>query len=281
MYFNNSTGAMTSDFGKRITSTANSTIKAAARLRRKTGRRLAGLMLIEGTREIGIALRSGIAMREAFVCPEIAAGEEEKALLGELERAGITLTAVSGNVFGKLAYRESVGGIVAVAQSPDYPISGLSLDDNPLLLVVDGIEKPGNLGAVLRSADGAGITGLIISDPAAELSNPNVIRASLGTVFNVPCAVTDTAEAIGWLKERDIAIITATPRGKSLYSDVELTVPSAIVVGSEDSGASEEWLGASDMLVSIPMRGNADSLNVSAAATIMMYEAVRQRRRSG
>jgi TrmH family RNA methyltransferase len=274
-------GAMTSHFNTRITSTGNSRIKAAARLRRKTGRRLTGLMLVEGAREIGQALKSGIAIEEVFVCSEIADGEEERALLDELRQSGAPLIPVSRSVFGKLAYRDSVGGIIAVAARPDYPIAGLAIDDNPLLLVVDSVEKPGNLGAILRSADGAGITGVIVSDPAAELSNPNVIRASIGTVFSVPCAVSTAPEAIGWLKGREISIISTTPRGESIYTEIDMTAPCAIVLGREDRGASDEWLEASDIRTSIPMIGTADSLNVSAAATIMMYEAQRQRRRPG
>ena len=152
---------------------------------------------------------------------------------------------------------------------------------NPLLLVVDHLEKPGNLGAIFRSADGAGATGVIVSDPSAEISNPNVIRASLGTVFTVPKAVAPAPDAISWLKANGIAIAATTPDAETSWSEVDLASPSAIVLGSQDRGLGDEWLKAADIHVRIPMRGVADSLNVSAAAAILLYEALRQRLQSG
>ncbi len=260
-----------------ITSTSNPRIKSLIKLNRKSERISTGLMPVEGIREISRALKAGIEFREAFYCPDIANGPQSKELVERLGAAGTQMTEVSSHVFGKIAYRERVGGIVAVAVRRDYPLGDLPAGDNPLLLVVDHIEKPGNLGAVFRSADGAGATGIIVSDPSAEISNPNVIRASLGTVFSVPKAVAPAQDVIRWLKARRIAIIAATPDADTAWSDVDLTLPTAIVLGSEDRGLGDEWLNAADVRVNIPMRGRADSLNVSAAAAILLYEALRQR----
>ena len=218
--------------------------------------------------------------REVFYCPDVAHGPLAKELLGRLGAAGAQMAEVSGHVFGKIAYRESTGGIVATAVRRDYPLEALTAGDDPLLLVVDHLEKPGNLGAVFRSADGAGATGVIVSDPSAEISNPNVIRASLGTVFSVPKAVAPAQDVIRWLKSRGIAIIAATPDADTAWSEADLTLPTAVVLGSEDAGLGEEWLKAADVRVRIPMSGIADSLNVSATAAILLYEALRQRLQS-
>jgi TrmH family RNA methyltransferase len=269
---------MTAGKNSIITSTANPKIRAAARLRRRTERDRTGLMLIEGAREILAALRGGITVGELFVCERFADGGDERKLLSELDGSPVVLTPVGSKAFNKIAYRESTGGVIAVATRQDRPLDLLPEDDMPLLLVVDGVEKPGNLGAVFRSADGAGVTGIIVSDPEVELSNPNVIRASIGTVFEVPSAVAAAGDVIRWLKERGISIITTSPQGNRPYTDVDMTGATAIVLGSEDTGVSDDWLDASDLVVRIPMHGSADSLNVSAAATIMIYEAARQRR---
>jgi TrmH family RNA methyltransferase len=263
----------------KITSAGNPRIKALMRLRHKSGRDRAGLMLIEGAREISRALRSGIRPEQVLFCPEIASGDEEALLLRELGGIPVELTAVSRHVFERIAYREGVGGIVAVARRLERPLGELPSPPRPLYLVVDRVEKPGNLGAIFRSADGAGADGLIISDPAVELSNPNVIRASLGTVFCVPAAVVPAGEAIAWLRERAVSIIVTTPSAEDLYTDLDMTGASAIALGSEDRGLGNEWLNAADHRIRIPMRGSADSLNVSAAAALVLYEGLRQRSR--
>ncbi len=265
--------------GQTISSTANPAIKSVIRLRKKSERAASGLILVEGAREISRALRGGIAVKELFLCPTIPPGEEGTALIDRLLRANTKITTVSKSVFAKIAYREGVGGIVAVAARPPTGLRFLPAGEDPLILAVDRVEKPGNLGAIFRSADGSGATGIIISDPAAEPGNPNVIRASLGTVFTVPCAVTGRREAIEWLRERGIAIIVTTPDGDKLYSDIDMKPPSAIVVGSEEAGVAPEWLEAADFKARIPMLGSADSLNVSAAAALILYEALRQRSR--
>ncbi|MCK4550057.1 MAG: RNA methyltransferase [Candidatus Krumholzibacteria bacterium] len=265
----------------KITSTSNSRIRSIIKLSRRSERVKTGLMPVEGIREVSRALEAGVEFRETCYCPEIADGMQEKELLDQLAAAGAQMTEVSSHVFGKIAYRESVGGIIAIAVRRDHPLEDLPSGGNPLLLVVDHLEKPGNLGAIFRSADGAGATGVIVSDPSSEISNPNVIRASLGTVFSVPKAVAPAPDVIAWLKAHGIAIAATTPDAETAWSEIDLASPSAIVLGSEDRGLSDEWLKAADVRVKIPMRGIADSLNVSAAAAILLYEALRQRLRSG
>ena len=265
----------------KITSASNPRIKSIIKLARKSERTGTGLMTVEGIREISRALEAGVEFREACYCPEIADGMQEKELLERLAAASVRMTEVSSLVFGKIAYRDSVGGIVAIAVRRDHPLGDMPSGGNPLLLVVDHLEKPGNLGAIFRSADGAGATGVIVSDPSAEISNPNVIRASLGTVFTVPKAVAPAPDVISWLKENGISIVATTPDAEKAWNEIDLASPSAIVLGSEDRGLGDEWLKAADIRVRIPMRGIADSLNVSAAAAILLYEALRQRLRSG
>lgn len=215
----------------KITSPSNPRIKSVIRLGRRSERTRTGLMPVEGIREISRAAGAGVAIREVYYCPDIAGGEQEKKLLDELAAGGAQMIEVSWAVFGKIAYRESVGGIVAVAERRDHSLEDLPTGANPLLLVVDHLEKPGNLGAIFRSADGAGATGVIVSDPSAEISNPNVIRSSLGTVFTVPRAVAPAADVIPWLKGNGIAVVATTPDAPTPWSDVDLASPSAIVLG--------------------------------------------------
>ena len=265
----------------KITNLSNPRIKSIVKLGRKSERIRSGLMPVEGFREISSALEAGVDFREVYYCLDIADGELEGKLLDKLASAGAQMTEISGSVFGKIAYRESVGGILAVAERRDHPLEDLPTGANPLLLVVDHLEKPGNLGAIFRSAEGAGATGVIVSDPSTDISNPNVIRASLGTVFTVPKAVAPATDVIPWLKRNGIAIMATTPDAKTPWNEADLASPSAIVLGSEDRGLGDEWLKESDIRVKIPMRGTADSLNVSAAAAILLYEALRQRLQSG
>jgi TrmH family RNA methyltransferase len=186
---------------------------------------------------------------------------------------------VSARVFEKLTYRGSTGGFLAVARQPALKIADLPAKTDALFLVVESVEKPGNLGAIVRSADGAGVGGVIVCDSRTDLYNPNAIRASIGTVFNVPCVRAGTEEIIRWLKDTGTRIVTATPGGDLHYTQIDFTGRSAIVVGAEDVGLADTWLEASDWRVSIPMKGAADSLNVSATAAILLYEALRQRER--
>ena len=262
----------------RITSIQNPRIKVVVQLQKKHERHRSGLMLIEGVRELSLAIIGNIAIKEIYICPDVIDSQEEKQLLHELQMMKIQLSVVSRKVFSKIAYRESSGGFVAVAERQKHSLDDLNPCENPLYLVVDAVEKPGNLGALLRSADAAGVDGIIVSEMKTDLSNPNVIRASIGTIFTVPSVIASPQETAKWLKSNKISVITATPHGDVTYTEADMTSPCAIVVGSEDLGISATWLEASHVNVRIPMLGKADSLNVSAAATILLYEALRQRR---
>lgn len=262
---------------REIASPGNPRIKSAVRLRKRRERDTTGLILIEGIREISRALEGGVAIEECFFEPELAATPEGKRLAREIGNLSVTTTSVSARVFEKLAYREGAGGFVAVARKPQRSILDLLPSKNPLYLVIDAVEKPGNIGAVLRSTDAAGATGLIVSDPKTDLYNPNVIRASLGTVFTTPAIAVGRDAAASWLEANGISVITATPFAALPYTEADYTNAVAIVVGSEDRGAGDRWLGPAAERVRIPMLGRGDSLNVSAAATILLYEALRQR----
>ncbi len=262
---------------KKITSIQNTRIKSVVKLRKRHNRDNRGLMLIEGARELSRALGSGVEIEEAFVCSELVGSGQESDILQEMRKRGVRTIEVTRPVLEKIAIREDSSSIVAVARQREHSLSTLPQVDDPFYLVADAVEKPGNLGAMLRTADAAGITGLIASDPRTDLYNPNIIRSSLGTVFSVPVAMADSGEAARWLRERGIKIITSSPDAETPYTSVDLTGPCALVVGSEELGAGEIWLDSPDIVTRIPMMGIADSLNVSAAAAVLMYEALRQR----
>lgn len=261
-----------------ITSPQNERIKAVMRLSKRRERDRAGVMVIEGLREIDRALGAGIAFVEAYHCP---AGEspETAGLLDRLRRSGVPIVEVGAPVYRRIAYREESGGLVAVARVPAASLDALPLRERPLYLVMDAVEKPGNLGAVMRSADGAGADGVIVADAAADPWNPNAIRASIGTIFTVPLAVAPAEEAVRWLRARRARIIAAALEGSKPYAGLDLSGACALVVGSEDRGLDATWLRAADERIRIPMKGAADSLNVAAAAAILLYEALRQRER--
>jgi TrmH family RNA methyltransferase len=259
-----------------ITSPQNPRIKSVLRLQKKRERDRAGLITIEGVRELARALGAGVAIREIYLSPETA-GAEADAIVGELRARSVPIFTVGRAAFAKIAYREDSGGLVAVAERPRTGFDRLSGSPDALFLVVDAVEKPGNLGALLRSADAVGVTGLIVASPGVDLFNPNAIRASLGAVFTVPLAAGAPEEAIAWLKGKGVRIVVTTPNAATRYSDANLTRSAAIVVGREDTGVSRPWIEAADLAISIPMRGAVDSLNVSAAAAILLYEALRQR----
>jgi TrmH family RNA methyltransferase len=262
---------------EKITSIHNPRIKAAVGLKKKRERDRLRRILIEGTREIDRALEGGIRIHETFYRSDPILGEEEQSLQQRLEARDIKLTEVSGRAFEKLVYRESSSCFVAVADKGTHALEDLPVNAVPLYLVVETVEKPGNLGAMLRSADAVGITGLICCDPAVDLYNPNVIRSSLGALFTVAIAVADGDAAAEWLRRQAVAVVTSTPHAATLYTGADLRGAVAIVVGSEERGVSDRWMDAADLTVKIPMRGKADSLNVSAAATVLLYEALRQR----
>jgi TrmH family RNA methyltransferase len=262
----------------RITSAANPRLKAAVRLRGRRERDRQGLTLIDGVRETMRALSGGAVIREVFVEPDFCTDQECRALLERLGEEAVTVWEVGRGAFEKLAYGDRIDGVVAVAETPLRRLEDLVLPPEPLIAVVEGVEKPGNLGAILRTADGAGVDAVIVAESATDLFNPNIIRASLGAVFAVPVSVASTGEVLAWLRDRQIAIIAARVDGSVDYTAADYSGAVAIALGSEARGLSDAWGELARASVRVPMLGVADSLNVSATAAVLFYEALRQRR---
>ncbi|MCB1134673.1 MAG: RNA methyltransferase [Chlamydiia bacterium] len=264
-----------------ISSTQNPKVKRVVKLRNRRDRDQEGVFLIEGYRELLRAVDAGIAVQELFICKELFLGENEDALIQKALSAGAELYHCNKMVFEKLSYRDRPDGLLAVAPQSMKTLSDLELGTPPFLLVGEAIEKPGNLGTMLRSSDAAGVDGLIICDRCTDIHNPNVVRASVGTLFTVPVVEADGKETLEWLRAKGIQILAATPHAEKLYTEVDLTGPVAIAVGTEQLGLSPLWMEAADIQVRIPMRGTADSLNVATATTLLLYEVLRQRENSG
>lgn len=260
-----------------INSLQNPRVKGVVRLRKRAERDEHGLMLIEGYRELLRASEAQWSLKELFYCREFFLGENEDALMEACAALGAVLIGCSKAVFSKLSYRDRPDGLLAVASQQRLTLDALALSDNPLLLVAEGIEKPGNLGTMLRTCDAAGVDGLIVCDPVTDIFNPNVVRASVGTLFTVPCAVCSSEEALTWLKERGIVTGAATPHTDRHHFEEDLSGPLAIVIGAEQYGLSDLWLNGSSLQLKIPMAGRADSLNAALSGAILLYDAVRQR----
>jgi TrmH family RNA methyltransferase len=260
-----------------ITSRQNVRVKEAAKLRLARQRERQGRFLIDGPREILRALDAGIEIVEAFTCPALCRGEEAQRAADHLAQAASVAATVTEDVFEKLRFGERTGGVLAVAQTPRRSLADLALPPAPLVVVIEGLEKPGNVGAVLRSADGAGVDAVIVADARGDLFNPNTIRASLGTVFGANVCLASTEETLAWLAHLNVPIVTARPEATADYTELDYRQGAAIVLGSEAAGLSDRWRGAGMTAVRLPMRGIADSLNVSATAAVLFYEAQRQR----
>lgn len=262
----------------KITSLKNPKVCEAVKLMDRRKREETGLFIIEGVKELSLALKSGIKFIKLFYCDELFKGNEESEIIKTAFKQGAELIPVTSNVFKKMAYREGAFGLLAEAEQFKRELKGISLAVPPLLVVVESAEKPGNLGAILRSADAAGADGVIVCGKGADIYNPNVVRSSVGALFSIPVVESTTEEAIKWLKDKDIMIAAATPNADKSYFDADLSGACAIVMGSEHEGLSSALLKAADIKVMIPMKGKADSLNLSAATAVILYEAVRQRR---
>lgn len=259
-----------------ITSPANPRVKQLVALRRRRVRDDAGVTLVEGFEELDLALRAGLRPHALYYCPDLAdAGQLD--LTTRAAAAGADLVSVSQEVFRKAAYRESPDGWLAVVPALRADLADLKLGATPLVLICQGVEKPGNLGAILRTADAAGVAAVIATDPVTDWGNPNVIRASKGTVFSVPVAASTSAQVLTWLADHQLRLAATTPDTDLLLGQADLTGSVAIAVGSEKYGLPAEWLNRADLRVRIPMFGQADSLNVATSAAIVCYEAVRQR----
>jgi RNA methyltransferase, TrmH family len=261
-----------------ITSLANSRIKHAVKLRQRSYRDAAGEMLIEGYRECRRALDHGCIPKTLFHCEKLyLKNVNEPSLVNECREKGVLCLSCPTSVFKKIAYRERPDGLLMIAPQLKHTLHELILPDNALLVVAESIEKPGNLGTILRSADAAGVHAVIVCDRCTDIHNPNVVRASTGTLFSVPIIETTSEEALVFLKQHNFRILAATPHAAPLHSQVNLTGNIAVALGTEQYGLTRQWMVAADLRVRIPMMGLADSLNVSAAATILLFEALRQR----
>ena len=260
-----------------ITSRQNPRIKEAAKLRLRRQRELQGVTLIDGGREILRAIAAGVEIVEAFICEPLCVGHEARGTVDRLATTRADVAATTEEVFEKLCFGERTDGVIAVARTPQRRLDDLSLPPQPLVAVIEGVEKPGNLGAILRSADGAGVDAVVVADPHTDLFNPAAIRASMGTIFALPVAASSTEETLAWLDRLAIPVLTARPDAAQLYTDADFRRGAAIVLGSEAQGLSEKWGGARLTPIKLPMHGAADSLNVSVAAAVLFYEARRQR----
>mgnify|MGYP003296347123 CR=1 FL=1 len=260
-----------------ITSSQNPALKHLVKLRDKRTRDRENLTLLEGYRELTRAGEYGMILEECFFSPEHFLGENEYPLLESLAASGVKVSRLAPHLLEKVSYRDRPEGLLAVARMRKHDLELLPEFENPLYLVAETIEKPGNLGSMLRSADASGADALIVCERKTDLYNPNVIRASTGAIFSVPVGVCDNAAALKYLRERGVKILAATPHTDFKYTDVDLTQGVAIVVGAEQTGLTDFWMEQADLKVNIPMLGKIDSLNVASAATILLYEAARQR----
>lgn len=261
-----------------LTSASNPRLKGLIGLRKRRTREQEGVTLLEGYDELGLALDAGVRPRTLYICHELMLDAGRQQDVVETARdAGAEVVTVARQAFEKVAYREGPDGFLAVVPSVQAHPRDLDLPDNPLLLIGEGIEKPGNLGAMLRTADAVGVDGVIAADPVTDWGNPNVVRGSKGTVFSVPVASASTQETLDWLAEQGIPLMAATPDTATFHTDVDYTGPVAIAVGTEKYGLTDEMLQAARTKVRIPMVGKVNSLNVATSAAVLMYEAMRQR----
>lgn len=272
---------------EKITSVQNPKIKNLKRLEKASERKTQHLILIEGLRETVLAHRAGYEIETLFVCEEILREQKEYSLEEIRHKTQDTRQySISKSVYESLSYRETTEGVIATAKPKNHSIKelwqvpALSLSGGfggKLVLVIESVEKPGNLGAMLRTCDAADVDAVIICDAKTDIYNPNVIRSSIGTVFTNQIAVCETREAIEFLKEKKIKMVAAELNARKFYYEQNFTNATAIVVGAESTGLSDEWLAAADEKIKIPMSGKIDSLNVSVSAGILLFEAKRQR----
>ena len=260
-----------------ITSLQNPKIKNAIKLSDRKERNATGLFLIEGYRELRRAADSRIAFQSLFICPQLFLGTNENALIDQIRNQGVEIIVCAEHVFQKLSYRDRPDGLIAIAVQMQRSLKDLMTKKDPFLIVAEAIEKPGNLGTILRSADAAGVDAVIVCDRCTDIYNPNVVRASVGTLFTLPVIEATSTDTLQWLKQHKIKIVAATPSAKQTFTDANLTGGIAIAVGTEQLGLSETWMQSADLKVRIPMHGAADSLNVATATTLLLYEALRQR----
>lgn len=261
-----------------ITSIKNPKVRQLVTLQKPRERKETGLILIEGLKEILMAVDSGVVLHSVFYCREFFAERNPalKALFSKADK--YELTEISREVFAKVTYRDNSSGLIATAKQPLKTLEQLGLSKNPLVLVLEKVEKPGNLGAIIRTADAAGVDAVLVCDNQTDLYNPNVIRSSLGSVFSNQVITCTSEEALNWLKKYGIKPFVTSLEASRVYTECNLAVPCAIVLGAEDKGVSRFWLENSAQNIIIPMHGRVDSMNVSVSAAIVVFEALRQRK---
>ena len=260
-----------------ITSLKNPKIKQALELRERQFRQESGLTLVEGYREAVCALASSVNVTALFYCPDFFQEQDCAKLIKQCSDRGGDIYEVSPSVFEKLSYGDRKEGLLMICRPVQLSLRDLPPKKVPFYVVMEGVEKPGNLGAVLRTCDGAGVDAVILAEAATDIFNPNVIRASVGTIFSLPVAMTSNQEALEFLHARGMMTVAATPTAKQNYTDMNAKVPLALVLGSEHDGLSSFWLQKADVQVKIPLKGKADSLNIAASAAVLIYEVVRQK----
>lgn len=260
-----------------ITSPTNPQVKRLVALRKRRVRDAEAVTLVDGYDELVLALDAGVTVRNLYYCPSLVTDKSRLELLDRVTGGGSQVVRLSASAFTKASYRESPDGWLAVASSPELPLAALKLSTRPLVLVADAVEKPGNLGAMLRTADAVGVDAVVAASPGTDWGNPNVVRASKGTVFAVPIASSPTPTVIGWLRRHDVPILVASPESDTLLTDLDLSGAMAVIIGAEHAGVNEEWRAAADRTARIPMAGRVNSLNAATAAAVVLFEAVRQR----
>lgn len=264
-----------------INSLQNPRIKQAVKLRDKRERDRSQSFLIEGYRELLCGVKGGIPLVGLFFSPGHFLGTNEPALIEKIRERGVEVMEVSKAVFEKMSYRDRPDGLLAIATQTHLSLQDLDYkilkDHPPFFLIAEAIEKPGNLGTILRSCDAAGVDALLVCDRCTDIFNPNVVRASVGTLFTIPVVEVSSDETIEWLKNHKIRTVAAMPDAPGTFTKTDLTGPIAVAVGTEQLGLSKKWMEQADIQVSIPMHGAADSLNVATATTLLLYEVLRQR----
>lgn len=260
-----------------ISSPQNPRLKAAARLRDRRDRVEQKRIIIDGAREAGRAAQAGVKLLEIFLCPTLLHTEEARQVVTLLRQYPAELFELSPAAWEKLAYGDRSDGVLVVAETPHRALAELQLPARPLIAIAAEVEKPGNLGAIARSADAAGVSALIVAAGRTDLFNPNAIRASMGALFSLPVCEAGVPETLAWLHANSLQIVTARVDARRWYTEIDWTLPTAVVLGSEALGLDAAWTGPEIQAVALPMMGGADSLNVSTTGAVLFYEALRQR----
>lgn len=258
-----------------ITSLQNAAIKNIVKLSKSKERKEQQLFVIEGARELSLALQSNYIIDSVYVCREMFEKTKYPDVLNSIDEKNVF--DISVQVFEKIAYRENSDGIVVLAKPKSHTLDNLKLSENPFVIILESVEKPGNLGAILRTADAAAVDAVIVCDPQTDLYNPNVVRSSVGGIFTVQTAVCTSEEAVAWLKRNKIVSYAAELQAAEFYQNIDFKQPSAIVMGTEADGLTDFWLNNATKRIKISMRGKIDSLNVSVSTAVLTFEAMRQR----